>query len=66
MGCGENNQPDLHMMLVIERWGLMTITTVGYDSSPKTLLGKVVIIATAILHPIVVIAVNFHRHFQPS
>ena len=24
------------------RWGLMTITTVGYDSSPKTLLGKVV------------------------
>jgi len=22
-------------------WGLMTITTVGYDSSPKTLLGKV-------------------------
>ena len=22
-------------------WSLMSITTVGYDSSPKTLLGKV-------------------------
>ena len=27
----------------------MTITTVGYDSSPKTLFGKVVIIVTAII-----------------
>ena len=24
------------------RWGLMTITTVGYDLNPKTLLGKLI------------------------
>ncbi len=24
------------------RWGLMTITTVGYDLSPKTFLGKLI------------------------
>ena len=24
------------------RWGLMTLTTVGYDLNPKTMLGKLV------------------------
>ena len=28
--------------VIICRWGLMTITTVGYELNPKTLLGKLI------------------------
>ena len=26
----------------MSRWGLMTLTTVGYDLNPETLLGKII------------------------
>ena len=28
--------------LITIRWGLMTLTTVGYDLNPETLLGKII------------------------
>ena len=35
------NDPSLNAYMYC-RWGLMTITTVGYDLNPKTLLGKLI------------------------
>ena len=33
--------PDIMKSVNTNRWGLMTLTTVGYDYNPETLLGKI-------------------------
>ena len=39
------DNPDKMTAMITEskilRWGLMTLTTVGYDYNPETLLGKI-------------------------
>ena len=56
-------QDEKILIFIYNRWGLMTLTTVGYDYNPETLLGKILGGCCA-LSGVMINHLNCHLHYN--